>query len=289
MRSNVTEHVTLFEMSPRDGLQNEAKQISTADKIKLVNLLSATGLAKIETASFVNPKAVPQMADGKAVMAGITRNPAVKYTALTPNMRGFDSAVEADPDEVAVFASASEGFSMANINCSIEESLARFAPVMKAAKDKNIPVRGYVSCVADCPYDGPTEPRQAAKVAHALREMGCYEVSLGDTIGSGTPDRIKRMLAEVIAVIPPENLAGHYHNTKGYALGNIETSLEMGLRTFDASAGGLGGCPFAPGAAGNVATEAVLKLLNNKGYSTGIDTDRLETAALFAKSLRSAA
>ncbi len=282
----MTDRVTLFEMSPRDGLQNESSPIPTDDKIKLVNLLSDTGLTKIETASFVNPKAVPQMADGADVMAGITRKPSIRYTALTPNMRGLDAAIEARANEVAVFGSASEGFSQANINCSVDESLARFAPVIARAKEAGIPVRGYVSCVADCPYDGPTPPGSVAQVAARLLELGCYEISLGDTIGSGTPERIRTMLKAVLSAVPASKLAGHYHDTKGHALGNIDASLDLGLRTFDASAGGLGGCPFAPGAAGNVATEAVVTMLHANGLSTGLDADKLQTAAAFARSLR---
>ena len=286
MRLPVTDHVTIFEMSPRDGLQNEARPIPTSDKIKLVDLLSRTGLHKIEVASFVNPKAVPQMADGADVMAGIARNSAIKYTALTPNMRGFENALRVKPDEIAVFASASEGFSQANIRCSIAESLERFRPVLDAAKQVQIPVRGYVSCVADCPYDGPVLPVDVARVAARLMELGCYEISLGDTIGTGTPETIRRMLDEVSGAVPIQQLAGHFHDTKGYAIANIKTSLDAGLRTFDASVGGLGGCPFAPGAAGNVATEAVVEMLHEAGFSTGIDPERLSEAANFAKSLR---
>jgi len=286
MRLPVTDHVTIFEMSPRDGLQNEARPIPTSDKIKLVDLLSRTGLHKIEVASFVNPKAVPQMADGADVMAGIARNSAVKYTALTPNMRGFENALRVKPDEIAVFASASEGFSQANIRCSIAESLERFRPVLDAAIQAQIPVRGYVSCVADCPYDGPVLPVDVARVAARLMELGCYEISLGDTIGTGTPETIRRMLDEVSGAVSIHQLAGHFHDTKGYAIANIKTSLDAGLRTFDASVGGLGGCPFAPGAAGNVATEAVVEMLHEAGFSTGIDPERLSEAANFAKSLR---
>lgn len=286
MRSHVTDHVTLFEMSPRDGLQNEANPISTADKVRLVNLLSDTGLSKIETTSFVNSNAVPQMADGPAVMAAITRADGVRYTALTPNLRGVQAASAAGVDEIAVFASASEGFSQANINCSIAESFERFQPVMEVAKEDGLPVRGYVSCVADCPYDGPTDPVNVVSVARDLIDMGCYEVSLGDTIGTGRPTRIEAMLKAVLSRIPATQLAGHYHDTHGHALGNIEVSLDMGLRTFDASVGGLGGCPFAPGAAGNIATEAVVEMLNRMGFKSGIDQAKLALAADFAKSLR---
>ncbi len=283
----MTEHVTIFEMGPRDGLQNEKRQIATADKIRLVDLLSACGFAKIEVTSFVSPKWVPQMADAAQVLAGITRRPGVSYAALTPNMRGFEGALAAKADEIAIFGSASEGFSQKNINCSIAESLKRFQPVAEAATSAKIPVRGYVSCVTDCPYDGPTPPEAVARVARALIDMGCYEVSLGDTIGAGTPDTVARMLDAVLAVVPATQLAGHYHDTHGRALDNIAVSLDRGLRTFDSSVGGLGGCPYAPGAAGNVATEAVVDLLSARGFGTGIDLDRLSEAASFAKTLRS--
>ncbi len=284
----MTDKVTIFEMSPRDGLQNEARSIATSDKIALIDLLSRTGLGKIEAASFVNPKAVPQMADGAPVMAGITRNQRVAYTALTPNLRGYEAAKAAKADEVAVFASASEGFSKANINCTIAESFERFAPVLAAAIADGMPVRGYVSCVTHCPYDGPVAPSAVADVAARLFEMGCYEVSLGDTIGAGSPHETAAMLKAVIASIPAQKLAGHFHDTKGYALENIAVSLEAGLRVFDASAGGLGGCPFAPGAAGNVATEAVVEMVEARGFTTGIDASALSAAARFAKSLRNA-
>lgn len=283
------ECVTIFEVSPRDGLQNEKAMISTADKIRLVDLLSGCGFTKIEVTSFVSPRWVPQMADAAEVLAGIARRPGVSYAALTPNMRGFEAALAAKADEIAVFASASEGFSQKNINCSIAESLERFAPVVKAARDSDLPVRGYVSCVTDCPFDGPTPPESTARVAKALKDMGCYEVSLGDTIGAGTPKTVSRMLDAVLDVVPATDLAGHFHDTRGRALENIETSLARGLRTFDASAGGLGGCPYAPGAAGNVATEAVVAMLHKQGYETGIDEARLAEAAAFARSLRSAA
>ncbi|MEO9827427.1 MAG: hydroxymethylglutaryl-CoA lyase [Paracoccaceae bacterium] len=281
------DRVTIFEMAPRDGLQNEAKNIVTADKIKLVDLLSACGLRNIEVASFVSPKWVPQMADGADVLAGITRKPGTAYTALTPNMRGLEAALAAKADEVAIFASASEGFSQHNINCSIAESLERFAPMMPVIKEHGLPVRGYVSCVTDCPYDGPTKPSDVARVARSLCDMGCKEISLGDTIGKGTPETISAMLKAVLDAIPPEHLAGHYHNTHNRALANIEVSLEHGLRVFDAAAGGLGGCPYAPGSKGNVATEEVVDLLARLGFETGIDSDALSIAANFAQSLRS--
>lgn len=279
----------IFEMAPRDGLQNEDRIIATEDKIRLVDLLSACGFRKIEVASFVSPKWVPQMADSAKVLAGIKRRQGVAYTALTPNMRGLEAAIEAQADEVAIFASASEGFSQHNINCSIAESLARFEPMMPLIRDHEIPARGYVSCVTDCPYDGPTAPRDVARVAKALRDMGCYEISLGDTIGQGTPETIAAMLDAVMQEVPAERLAGHYHDTHGRALANIEVSLEKGLRVFDASVGGLGGCPYAPGSKGNVATEKVVDLMTKHGFETGIDQEALKIAADFASNLRSAA
>ena len=281
------EHVTIFEMGPRDGLQNEKTMIATRDKIALVDRLSGCGFTKIEVTSFVSPKWVPQMADAAEVMAGITRAEEVTYAVLTPNMRGFEGAVAAKADEIAIFGSASEGFSQKNINCSIAESLERFRPVVAAAKAAAIPVRGYVSCVTDCPYDGPTPPEAVARVAAELSNMGCYEISLGDTIGHATPETIGAMLDAVLEVVPAAQLAGHYHDTKERALDNISASLAKGLRTFDASVAGLGGCPYAPGAKGNVATEAVAEMLMIQGFETGLDLDGLAVAADFARTLRS--
>ncbi|SHH83965.1 hydroxymethylglutaryl-CoA lyase [Cognatishimia maritima] len=280
------EFVEIFEVGPRDGLQNEKAQIATEDKIALVDCLSAAGFKRIEVASFVSPKWVPQMADSGAVLAGINRKSGISYAALTPNMKGFERAVEAKADEIAIFASASEGFSKANINASIAESLERFAPVAAAAQAQGIPVRGYVSCVTDCPYDGKTDPLDVARVAKALLDLGCYEISLGDTIGQGTPERIQAMLKAVIDVVPVTQLAGHYHDTSGRALDNIETSLELGVRVFDAAVGGLGGCPYAPGAAGNVATEAVDQRLIALGYQTGLDAAIISKAADMARAMR---
>lgn len=282
----MTEAVTVFEVGPRDGLQNEPVLISTSDKIHLVNLLSKAGMTRIETSAFVSPKRVPQMADAMDVFAGIERAPGTRYTALTPNMQGFEGALRAGVDEVAVFGAASETFSQRNINCSIAESLARFEPVLSAAKDHGIPVRGYISCVTDCPFEGKIAPETVAKLAVDLLAMGCAEISLGDTIGHGTPERVDRLLSVVLNDIPAEQLAGHFHDTKGFAAANIEVSLTHGLRIFDAAAGGLGGCPFAPGAAGNVASEKVVKLLEAAGYTTGIDQIALSHAAEFAKSFR---
>ncbi|MAO26083.1 MAG: hydroxymethylglutaryl-CoA lyase [Roseovarius sp.] len=280
------EYVEIFEVGPRDGLQNEARDIPVAEKIALVDCLSGAGFRRIEVASFVSPKWVPQMAGSAAVLAGISRAPGVSYAALTPNMRGFEDALAARADEVAIFGSASEGFSRANINASIEESLARFAPVAEAARAAGLPMRGYVSCVSDCPYDGPVAPEAVARVAAALAEMGCYEVSLGDTIGQATPERIDAMLAAVCEVVPAQKLAGHYHDTGRRALDNIEVSLARGLRVFDAAVGGLGGCPYAPGAAGNVATEAVAERLAALGYDTGLDLGVVARAADMARAMR---
>ncbi|MBO6896275.1 MAG: hydroxymethylglutaryl-CoA lyase [Shimia sp.] len=278
--------VEIFEMGPRDGLQNEKRQIPTSEKVALVDCLSKAGFKRIEVASFVSPKWVPQMADSADVLAGITRAEGVSYAALTPNMRGFEGAVAAKADEVAIFGSASEGFSKANINATIAESLDRFAPVVTAAKEIGLPVRGYVSCVTDCPYDGPTSPEKVAQVAKHLFDAGCYEISLGDTIGQGTPESISAMLKAVLDVVPADKLAGHYHDTAGRALANIEASLDLGVRVFDAAVGGLGGCPYAPGAKGNVATEAVDARLKALGYETGLDTTVLAQAAEMARAMR---
>ncbi len=287
MVENVPEFVRIFEVGPRDGLQNEKKLISSADKIRLVDMLSQCGFEKIEVTSFVSPKWVPQMADNAEVMAGISRRAGVSYAVLTPNLKGYVAAKAAGADEVAIFASASEGFSRANVNCTIAESLERFAPIVEAAKYDAIPVRGYVSCVTDCPFDGPTPPEMVARSVAYLRDAGCYEVSLGETIGHGTPETVAKMLDAVLSEMPPEKLAGHFHDTKGRALENISVSLEKGLRVFDASVGGLGGCPYAPGAAGNVDTGKVVELLEASGFNSGIDKNLLAEAAQFAVSLRS--
>ncbi|WP_298491938.1 hydroxymethylglutaryl-CoA lyase [uncultured Maritimibacter sp.] len=283
----MAETVEIVEMGPRDGLQNEARMIPAAQKIALVDRLSDAGFARIEVASFVSPKWVPQMADGAEVLGGIRRRAGVTYMALTPNLKGFERAMAAGADEVAIFASASEGFSQANINCSISKSLERFIPVIEAAMVRKVQVRGYVSCVTDCPYDGPVAPEAVAQVANELSRMGCYEVSLGDTIGQGTPETIRDMLIAVTEFVPADRLAGHYHDTAGRALDNIEMSLELGVRVFDAAVGGLGGCPYAPGAAGNVATEAVHDRLTALGFSTGLDREVLGQAAELAKGMRS--
>ena len=276
----------IFEVGPRDGLQNEAREIPVAEKVALVDRLSAAGFRRIECASFVSPKWVPQMAGSGEVLAGITRGDEIRYAALTPNMRGYQDALTAKADEIAVFGSASEGFSQKNINASIAESLERFRPILEEARHIDLPVRGYVSCVIECPYDGPVAPQAVADVADQLFAMGCYEVSLGDTIGAGTPDSIARMLLAVRDVVPVGRLAGHYHDTNGRALDNIDASLSMGVRVFDAAVGGLGGCPYAPGAAGNVATEAVNAHLSALGYETGLDQTVIEEAAEMARGMR---
>ena len=270
--------VRLVEMSPRDGLQNEpGPVIDTAIKTGLIDRLADCGLNHIESASFVSPKWVPQMGDAADVMAGIKRKAGVRYSVLTPNLRGFENALAAGVDEVAVFGAASESFSQKNINCSIAESLERFLPVMEAAKQHHIPVRGYVSTVLGCPYEGDIPPEQVAKVAKALAELGCYEISLGDTIGVGTPLKAKRMLEAVAAAVPIEKLAAHFHDTYGQALANLYAVLEEGISVIDASVAGLGGCPYAKGASGNVATEDVLYLLNGLGIKTGVDLNKLVT------------
>ncbi|MFL1467394.1 hydroxymethylglutaryl-CoA lyase [Marinobacter sp. HN1S83] len=268
--------VRLVEMSPRDGLQNEpGPVIKTRIKTGLIDRLADCGLNHIESASFVSPKWVPQMGDAAEVMAGINRKPGVRYSVLTPNLKGFENALAAGVDEVAVFGAASESFSQKNINCSIAESLDRFLPVMEAANKAGIPVRGYVSTVLGCPYEGDIAPEQVAKVAKALADMGCYEISLGDTIGVGTPQKAKRMLEAVAAQVPIEKLAAHFHDTYGQALANLYAVLEEGVAVIDASVAGLGGCPYAKGASGNVATEDVLYLLNGLGIETGVDLDKL--------------
>ncbi|WP_432474178.1 hydroxymethylglutaryl-CoA lyase [Amphritea sp. HPY] len=269
-------HARLFEMGARDGLQNESGPvIDTAIKVELINRLSDTGLTHIEAASFVSPKWVPQMGDASAVMAGISRKAGVTYSALTPNLKGLESAIAAGADEVAVFGAASEAFTQKNINCSIKESLERFAPVIELAKEHNIRVRGYVSTVMGCPYDGEIDPAQVAAVSRDLMDMGCYEISLGDTIGVGTPLKAKRMLEAVAKQVPVEKLAAHFHDTYGQALANLYAVVEEGVAVIDSSVAGLGGCPYAKGASGNVATEDVLYMLNGLGIETGVDLQKL--------------
>ena len=282
----MTDFVEIVEVGPRDGLQNEARPIPVAEKIALIDCLSQVGFKRIEAASFVSPKWVPQMAGSGEVLAGIKRAKGVIYSALTPNMRGFEDARAAGADEVAIFGSASEGFSRANINASIAESLERFRPVADAAKAAGIPVRGYISCVVDCPYDGQVAPDAVAAVTEALFGMGCHEVSLGDTLGGATPERVDAMLEAVLNVAAPETLAGHFHDTSGQAVDNVMVAIERGLRVFDAAVGGLGGCPYAPGAAGNVATGHLAEALGEAGFEHGLDLERLAEAAEMASRMR---
>lgn len=282
----MSERVEIFEVGPRDGLQNEPRLIPTAEKVALVDALSQAGFRRIEVASFVSPKWVPQMADGADVLATITRAEGVSYAALTPNLKGFERARAARADEIAIFASASEGFSRANLNAGIDEAFERFAPVAEAARAAGLPVRGYVSCVIECPFDGPVAPEAVARVVARLDAMGCYEVSLGDTIGRARPEAVGRMLEAVTGVLAPSRLAGHFHDTSGQALENIRVALGRGVRVFDAAVGGLGGCPYAPGAAGNVATEAVQPFVESLGFETGLDTGAVMAAADLARRMR---
>lgn len=271
-------NVRLVEVGPRDGLQNEKQPISVADKVRLVDDLSAAGLGYIEVGSFVSPKWVPQMAGSAEVFAQIQQRPGVTYAALAPNLKGFEDALAAGVKEVAVFAAASEAFSQKNINCSISDSLQRFVPVMEAAQQHGIRVRGYVSCVLGCPYEGEVAPEHVAAVAKELFAMGCYEVSLGDTIGTGTAGNTRTLFEVVGRDIPRDKLAGHFHDTYGQALANIYASLLEGISVFDSSVAGLGGCPYAKGASGNVASEDVLYLLNGLGIHTGINLEQLIAA-----------
>lgn len=277
--------VTIVEVGPRDGLQNEANFVETTRKVELIDLLSTCGFRRIEAASFVSPRWVPQMADAAEVMAGIKRRPGTVYSVLTPNMKGFEAALLAGADEVAIFASASETFSRKNINCTIAESLARFQPLAQAAADAGMPLRGYVSCVVECPYEGPIAPSAVAQVTADLLTLGCHEVSLGDTLGKGRPETIAAMLDAVLDIAPESRLAGHYHDTNGRAGESIEVSLERGLRVFDSAIAGLGGCPYAPGARGNVDTLVVQRLMERLGYETGLDAKYLTQAAALAESL----
>ncbi|WP_145255970.1 hydroxymethylglutaryl-CoA lyase [Pseudomonas sp. DE0157] len=272
---SLPEKVRLVEVGPRDGLQNEAQPISVADKVRLVDDLTAAGLAYIEVGSFVSPKWVPQMAGSAEVFASIDQRPGVTYAALAPNLRGFEDAAAAGVKEVAVFAAASEAFSQRNINCSISQSLSRFEPIIEAARAQGVRVRGYVSCVLGCPYEGSVRAEQVLPVARALHQMGCYEVSLGDTIGTGTAGDVRRLFEVIAAHVPRAQLAGHFHDTYGQALANVYASLLEGISTFDSSVAGLGGCPYAKGATGNVATEDVVYLLDGLGIETGIDLERL--------------
>ncbi len=286
----MSDFVRIHEVGPRDGLQNEKSVIPVADKVALIDLLSRSGLRDIEVGSFVSRKWVPQMADTDRVLADLTPVADVRYAVLVPNMRGWDGFAAARMPgvtyEVAVFMSASEGFSQSNLNCSIAQSVDRLIPVVRAAEATGVGVRGYISCVTDCPFDGPVAPDSVARAAKMLLAVAPMQLSLGDTIGKGTPDKVARMLDAVLQVAPAEGLAGHFHDTGGQALANIETSLEMGLRAFDSAVGGLGGCPYAPGAPGNVATEAVLDLVHALGFETGINVDVIAKAAEMARGMR---
>ncbi|QDQ28870.1 hydroxymethylglutaryl-CoA lyase [Chitinimonas arctica] len=273
--------VKIVEVGPRDGLQNEKQPVSTETKLAFIDQLADAGLAVIEATAFVSPKWVPQMADHAEVMRGLRRRAGVRYPVLVPNMQGYEAARAAGVDEIAIFGAASEAFSQKNINCSIADSLARFAPVVAAAQRDGVAVRAYVSCVLGCPYQGEVPLADVARVARALYEMGCYEVSLGDTIGVGTPVKAQRMVAAVADVVPVERLAAHFHDTWGQALANLYAVLEMGVASIDSSAAGLGGCPYAKGASGNVATEDVVYLLNGLGIETGVDLDKLAAAGRF--------
>lgn len=272
---SLPQQVKIVEVGPRDGLQNEATPISSATKIQLIHELAEAGVSYIESGSFVNPKWVPQMAGSEDVFSGIVKKTGVQYAALTPNMKGYERAVAVGADEVAIFAAASEAFSQKNTNCSIAQSLERFAPMLEAAKAAGLKVRGYVSCVVGCPYEGDISPQKVAEVAKALIDMGCYEISLGDTIGVGTPASVQTMLKAVIEEVPANKLAVHLHDTYGQALANIYAALQLGVAVVDSSVAGLGGCPYAKGASGNVATEDVVYMLNGLGIETGIDLDKL--------------
>ena len=271
----------MVEVGPRDGLQNEPQVVPTAVKVELIERLAAAGLTAVEAGAFVHPERVPQMADTAEVLAALARHPGVRHPVLVPNETGMARALAAGAEEVAVFAAASEGFSQANINCSIAESLDRFAPVTAAAAEQGVPVRGYVSCVLGCPYEGEVAPDKVAEVSERLMDLGCYEVSLGDTIGVGTPVKARTMVEAVAGRVPPAQLAVHFHDTYGQALANIHACLELGIATVDSSVAGLGGCPYAPGATGNVASEDVLYLLDGLGIETGVDLAELAAAGRF--------
>lgn len=273
--------VRIVDVGPRDGLQNEPATVPTATKIELVNRLADAGLPAVEAGAFVSPKWVPQMADSAAVLKGIRRKPGVSYPVLVPNMQGFEAAVAAGVEEIAIFGAASETFSRKNINCSIAESLARFAPVAEAARAQGMRVRGYISCVVGCPYEGAIAPAAVAAVAKALDAMGCYELSLGDTIGVGTPGKVRAMIEAVARTVPVARLAVHLHDTYGQALANLYAALGLGVATADSSVAGLGGCPYAKGASGNVATEDVVYMLDGLGIETGVDLGQVFEAGRF--------
>ncbi|EIG56261.1 hydroxymethylglutaryl-CoA lyase [Bradyrhizobium sp. WSM1253] len=271
----MSDPVRIIEMGPRDGLQNEKTAVSVEARIAFIEALVAAGLNTVEVGAFVSPKAIPQMASSDAVLRGVSHLTGAEFHVLVPNEKGYDAACAAGAKIVSVFAAASEGFSRANINCTVAESIERFKPVLARAKADGVKVRGYISCVLGCPFDGEIKPKAVADLATSLWELGCYEISLGDTIGVGTPDKAKEMLRAVGANIPPANLAMHFHDTYGQALANLYAGLEEGVRVIDAAAGGLGGCPYAPGATGNVATEDVVYMLEGMGIRTGVDMEKL--------------
>ncbi|PIM50640.1 hydroxymethylglutaryl-CoA lyase [Roseateles chitinivorans] len=273
--------VTLVDVGPRDGLQNEKETVSTADKAKLVSLLQDAGLKEIEVTSFVSPKWVPQMADNTAVMAAIERRPGVRHSVLVPNMKGLEGALPTRPDEIVVFAAASEAFSQKNINCSIAESIERFAPVVASAHEAGIKVRGALSCAVGCPYQGEVTPDEVERVVRLMRDIGVDHLGVADTIGVGTPRKVQAAMERALKHYPLVEVSGHFHDTYGQALTNIYACLELGIHTFDASVAGLGGCPYAKGATGNVATEDVVFLLSGLGIDTGIDLDKLVDAGAF--------
>ncbi|HMW22682.1 MAG TPA: hydroxymethylglutaryl-CoA lyase [Burkholderiaceae bacterium] len=275
--------VTLVEVGPRDGLQNEKQPVPTATKIELVQRLQAAGLREIEVTSFVSPKWVPQMADNAEVMAGIARAPGVRYSVLTPNLKGWEAAVLSRPDEIVVFGAASEAFSQKNINCSIAESIERFAPVVAAARAAGVKVRGAISCTVGCPYEGDVAPERVGLVARLMKAIGVQHVGVADTIGVGTPRKVQAALEAALAHYPLEEVSGHFHDTYGMAVANVYAALELGIATFDTSVSGLGGCPYAKGATGNVATEDVVWLLHGLGIETGVDLDALIDAGAFIR------
>ena len=270
--------INIFEVGPRDGLQNIKNEIPTNRKIELINILSTTGIKKIECGSFVSAKWVPQMKGTDRIFQEISRKDGIKYTALTPNLKGFENAVDAQVDEIAVFAAASETFSQKNVNCSIKESLERFQDIFKQASEKKMPVRGYVSCIVECPYEGKVSPEKVLKVASLLLDMGCYEVSLGDTIGKGTPKTIEELLKVLCTELNEDKLAGHFHDTSDTAIRNVEMGLKYGIKTFDSAIGGLGGCPYAPGAKGNLNTHSLINAFGIKNFSENIDLDKIKFA-----------
>ena len=274
----MVETISIFEVGPRDGLQNIKNEIPINKKIELINILSTTGIEKIECGSFVSAKWVPQMRGTNEIFEQIIRGDGVKYTALTPNLKGFENALHAKVDEVAVFAAASETFSQKNVNCSIDESLARFRDLFKKASEKKVPVRGYVSCIVECPYEGKISPESVLKVASQLLEMGCYEVSLGDTIGKGTPKTIEELLKVLCSEINQKKLAGHFHDTSDTAIRNVEIGLKYGLSTFDSAVGGLGGCPYAPGAKGNLNTRSLIEAFGINSFNEDLDLDKIKFA-----------